>query len=126
MTFTLQVVEDMARTVYAALGPGYSERVYHNAIEVLLRTRGIPYESERVVPIVFQGHTIGNLRADLIVNQRVVLEFKSIKSMSAQAETQAVNYLKLTGLAEAYLVNFPPCGTNGVEIRAVSHPDTLG
>jgi GxxExxY protein len=89
---------------------------------VILRNNGTPYESERIVPIVFRGHTIGNLRADLIVDQRVVLEFKSLKSLTAQAETQAANYLKLTGLSHAYVVNFPPCGTQGVEVRAVGSP----
>mgnify|MGYP000607183810 CR=1 FL=1 len=57
-------IEDFAREIYSDLGPGYSERVYHNAMEVLLRERGIPYESERVVLIKFKGHVIGNLRID--------------------------------------------------------------
>ena len=62
------MIEELCNRVFEELGPGYSERVYHNALEVLLRQRGIPYETERIIPIVFQGHTIGNLRGDLIVN----------------------------------------------------------
>ena len=70
------MVEELATEIYSQLGPGYSERVYHNAMEVLLRSKNIPYESERVVPIPFNGHVIGNLRADIIINNETVLEFK--------------------------------------------------
>jgi GxxExxY protein len=57
-------IEAFAREIYSQLGPGYSERVYHNAMEVLLREKGIPYESERIITIPFKGHVIGNLRAE--------------------------------------------------------------
>src|SRR5210317_568783 len=61
-------VRQWAQTVYDALGPGYNECVYHKAMEVLLRKQGVQYESERIVPIVFEGHTIGNVRSDIIVD----------------------------------------------------------
>jgi len=111
-------VQALAREVYT-LGGGYSERVYHNAMEVLLRKAGIPYETERIVPIPFEGHIIGNVRADIIVNNEIVLEFKTIKSLNDAAELQARNYLNLTGLKKAYLINFPPFPDREVEIRCV-------
>jgi GxxExxY protein len=111
-------VEALAKEVYT-LGAGYSERVYHNGMEVLLRKMGVPYETERIVPINFQGHVIGNLRADIIVNNEIVLEFKTIRSLNDQVELQAQNYLHLTGLKKAYLVNFPPFPNRDVEIRCV-------
>ena len=73
------MIRDYAEHVYKVLGPGYSERVYHNAMEVVLRKNGVHYETERIVPIVFEGHTIGNLRADLILNNKTVVELKSVK-----------------------------------------------
>ena len=91
------MIEDLARKIYSQLGPGYSERVYHNAMEVLLRSKGIPYESERIIPIPFEGHVIGNLRADIIINKETVLEFKTIKTLNESAEVQGHNYLRLTG-----------------------------
>jgi GxxExxY protein len=109
------MIEKYARHIHATLGTGYSERVYHNAMEVLLRKHSVPYESERVVPVEFEGHVIGNLRADIIVDRRVVLEFKSIAKIGDKEEQQARNYLRLLNLGEAMLINF---GKN-FEIRRV-------
>ena len=113
------MIEDLAREIYSDLGPGYSERVYHNAMEVLLRERGIPYESERVVLIKFKGHVIGNLRIDMIIDNTTILEFKIIKSLNEAAELQGKNYLHLTGLKTAYLINYPPCRDREVEVRKI-------
>ena len=108
----------LAEEVYT-LGPGYSERVYHNGMEVLLRKAGIPYETERIVTIPFKDHVIGNLRIDMILNNEIILEFKTIRTLSDQNEIQARNYLNLTGLKKAYLINFPPFPGRDVEIRCV-------
>ena len=118
-------IHALAREVYT-LGGGYSERVYHNAVEVLLRKAGIPYETERIVPITFQGHVIGNLRADIIVNNEIVLEFKTIKTLNDQVEMQARNYLSLTGLKKAYLINFPPFPDREVEVRCIVAEEQVG
>jgi len=114
------MIEDLAKQIYSQLGPGYSERVYHNAMEVLLRSKGIPYESERIIPIPFEGHVIGNLRADIIINKETVLEFKTIKTLNESAEVQGHNYLRLTGLKTAYLINFPPFQNREVEVRRIA------
>ena len=112
-------IEAFAREIYSDLGPGYSERVYHNAMEVMLRENGIPYESERIITIPFRGHVIGNLRADIIINNETILEFKTIKTLNDAAELQAHSYLRLTGLKEAYLVNYPPHPGREVEVRRI-------
>lgn len=112
-------VESLAKQIYSQLGPGYSERVYHNAMEVLLRKYGVQYESERIVPIPFEDHVIGNVRADIIINGTVVLEFKTIKTLNEQAECQIKNYLNLTGLKIGYLINFPPFPDRQVEVRCI-------
>ena len=110
----------LAEFIYDTLGPGYSERVYHNAMEVLLRGRHVPYESERIIPISFEGHVVGNLRADIIINNETVLEFKAIKTLNESAEIQCHNYLRLTGLKTAYLINFPPVMEGSAEVRCIS------
>jgi GxxExxY protein len=114
------MIRDYTEHVYKTLGPGFSERIYHNALEVVLRKNGVHYETERIVPIVFEGHTIGNLRADLILNNKTVVELKSVKTMNDVMITQAQNYLKLTGLPEAYLINFPPTLNTELEVRYVT------
>ena len=112
-------VYDLANEIYTTLGPGDSERVYHNAMEVILREKGIHYESERIIPILFKGHVIGNLRADIVINRSIILEFKTIKNLNESTEIQAHNYLNLTGLETAYLINFPPTLNAPVEIKKV-------
>ena len=100
-------VKSLAGRVWRTLGPGFSERVYHNAMEVCLRKAGVPYETERVIPVTFMNHTLGNLRADLIVDNRFVVELKSVRSLKDEHRTQTKAYLKLLGLSEAVLINFP-------------------
>ena len=101
------MIRDLCNQVYQTLGPGYSERIYHNALEVLLRKNNIPYETERIIPVVFEGHTIGNLRGDLIVDGKTIVELKAIKTLTNNNNIQALNYIKLTGIPHALLVNFP-------------------
>ena len=116
---SLEKIKTLAQKVYQTLGSGFSERVYHNAMEVLLRAEGIPYETERIVPIVFEGHTIGNMRADLIVEKTVIVELKATKSITPAMTTQAQKYLQLLGLSQALLVNFPQPAGDQVELTVV-------
>ena len=104
----MNALKEIAENINSTLGGGFSERVYHNAFEVSLRKLNIPYESERIIPIVFDGHTIGNLRADLIVDKNIIVELKSVKGSlsSGPYETQIKQYMKLTGINNGLLINF--------------------
>ena len=104
---TKYLVANHARTVWRMLGPGFSERVYHNAMEVCLRQSGLAYETERVMPIFFNGQAIGNMRADLIVDRHLVVELKSVRALKDEHRVQARQYLRLLGIEEALLINFP-------------------
>jgi hypothetical protein len=115
-------IESVAGSIYDALGPGYSECVYHRAFEVSLRKLGIPYETERIVPITFDEHVIGNLRIDLIVDGTIIVELKAISKLNEAAKIQAKNYLKLTGLQKAILVNFPQSAALQPEILVIESP----
>lgn len=106
------VIKEFANTVFKTLGCGHSERVYHNAMEVILRKNNIQYESERIVPIIFEGHTIGNMRADLIIDQKLIVELKSVKTLTPAMSQQTMNYLNLTGLTDGLLINFPLSAEN--------------
>lgn len=98
---------ELAKDIWEALGPGYSERVYHNAFEIALRQEGLSYESERILPVTFRGHNVGNLRADLIVSGQFILELKSTSKLKDEFRNQIRNYMKLTGLKAGVLINFP-------------------
>ena len=104
------VLENISKKIFSSLGPGYSERVYHNAFEVELRLRGLTYETEKILPVMYEGHTIGNLRADLVVSGRIIVELKSVSRLKDEFRNQARNYMRLTGLQSALLVNFPLTG----------------
>jgi len=98
---------DMAARIWIELGPGFSERVYHNAFEVELRLAGVPYETERIITIPYRNHNVGNLRADLIINGEMVVELKSTTKLRDEFVNQARNYMRLTGISKALLINFP-------------------
>lgn len=101
------LVRMVANHVWDSLGPGYSERVYHNAFEVALRMNSVCYETERIIPIFFQGHNVGNLRADLVIDQCMIVELKSIVRLKEENRNQIKNYMKLMKLDTGILVNFP-------------------
>ena len=100
------LVRSLAEKIYNTLGPGYSESVYHNAMEVELRAHGIPYETERIIPIEYFGHVIGNLRADLIIDKTMIVELKSVRTLNDSARLQAQQYLRLLNIPKAILINF--------------------
>jgi len=105
-------IRSVATRVWHSLGPGFSERVYHNAMEVGMRKLSIPYQTERIVPIMFDEHAIGNIRADLIVDSRIIVELKSVKALKDEHRIQTRMYMKLLGLSEAVLINFPTSGSD--------------
>jgi GxxExxY protein len=98
---------DIARDIWKSLGPGYSESVYHCAFEVALRSRLINYETERIIPVFYDGQNVGNVRADLIIDRKVVVELKSVGRLTDGYRIQTRNYLKLLNLETGYLINFP-------------------
>ena len=112
-------VDAMAAYIYGELGAGYSERVYHNAAEVYLRDEGLRYETERHINVPYREHVVGDLRADIIVEREMILEFKTVKKLGPKEELQARNYLNLTGLKLAKLVNFPPESGRTPEVTTI-------
>jgi len=96
----------VAQDIWSALGPGYSESVYHSAFEVALRKRGISYETERIIPVSYEGQNVGHVRADLIVGD-IVIELKSVSRITEQFRIQIKNYMKLLDIQKGILINFP-------------------
>ncbi len=102
-----QKIREIAEDIWAGLGPGYSESVYHRAFEVSLRNEGLEYETERIVPVFYAGQNVGHVRADLIVDRKFVLELKSVSKLNEQYRVQTRNYLRLLWLDRGFLINFP-------------------
>ena len=117
----------IADDIWTSLGPGYSESVYHCAFEVALRDQEIPYETERILPVFYQGQNVGHVRADLIIDRRWVVELKSVSKLNETYRVQTRNYLRLLGLSVGYLINFPDkLGTFEFErIEVASEPPPI-
>ncbi len=97
--------------VYNELGHGFAELVYHRAVVVALTERGIRTETERELTIHYHGVVVGEYRADLIVDGKVVVECKVALKIVQSHETQLLNYLKATGLKVGVILTFGPDAT---------------
>lgn len=100
-------LRQLADDIWKSLGPGYSESVYHCAFEVGLRKVGVCYETERIVPVYYEGQNVGHVRADIIVDRKIVIELKSVSKLNEVYRIQTRNYLTLLGLERGFLINFP-------------------
>jgi GxxExxY protein len=103
-----KVVVDAAIEVHRELGgPGLLESVYEEALAFELKERGLSVDRQRKVPIVYKGQRLaGDLRLDLIVNEKVVVECKATTINSLVFEAQALTYLRLLDLRLAIVINF--------------------
>ena len=96
----------LAFSVHNLLGPGLLESAYEGAFCVELSQAGISYERQKVYPLYYKGEYIGAYIADLVVNDRIIVELKSVSKLNTVMEAQLLNYLKLSKLKVGYLMNF--------------------
>jgi len=93
--------------VYRELGPGLLESVYEEALVFELLHRGLHVERQRSVPINYKGNVLATeLRLDLLVEDRIIIELKSVEEMKKVFAKQLLTYLRLTGKKVGLLVNF--------------------
>jgi GxxExxY protein len=92
--------------VYNELGSGFLESVYREAMRIALTQVGMMVKTEVPVPVSFRGVTVGVFRADLIVNDRVLVELKASEQIIRQHESQTMHYLRATEIEVALLMNF--------------------
>jgi len=100
-------IKTFANVVFSKLGAGFSEKVYHNAMQVLLKNHGIPFKSEQIIPVMFEGVEVGSVRADILVNNSIVVELKSVRSIKDDHATQCAMYMKLLNIPSGVVINFP-------------------
>ncbi|HEV8590762.1 MAG TPA: GxxExxY protein [Pyrinomonadaceae bacterium] len=92
--------------VYNALGWGFLEKVYENALIVELSEMGFSVERQKAINVYYKDKVVGEYFADLIVEGRVIVELKAAVSISPAHEAQLVNYLKATQFEVGLLLNF--------------------
>ena len=93
--------------VYSHLGVGFVESVYQAAVEMELADRGIPFESQKSLPVLYKGRPLNQtFRADIVCYGKIILELKAVHAVLPEHEAQIFNYLRITGLRLGLLVNF--------------------
>jgi len=100
--------------VHNAIGPGFKEMVYHNALVEEFKARSIAFVSKKRLPITYKGKRVGTYEPDFIVDEKVIIELKSVPIMPKAHETQLFYYLKGSEYKLGLLVNF---GCDKVDIR---------
>ena len=88
------------------LGPGFLEKVYENALLVEFRRRGLKVKNQVPITVSYKGEVVGEYAADLLVEDKVIVELKTVENLDRAHEAQLLNYLKATGVHVGLLVNF--------------------
>ena len=97
---------ECAFRVHKNLGFGFLESVYQNALLIELTKAGLKAEKERKIQVNYDGQVIGDFVADILVEEKVILELKSVREIHPAHEAQLINYLKATGIEVGLLINF--------------------
>ncbi len=100
--------------VHGALGHGFLEKVYENALAHELRKAGLCVQQQADIQVFYDGVKVGTYFADLLVEGRILVELKSVKAIDDAHMAQCLNYLKATGLQTCLLLRF---GKTKVEVR---------
>lgn len=98
---------DAAFKVHTTLGPGLLESVYEAALAIELRKRGLHVETQVPIPVIYEGERLEvGFRADVLVERKVLVELKSVESITPLFKKITTNYLKLIPLKLGFLINF--------------------
>jgi GxxExxY protein len=103
-----------AYTVYKKLGFGFLESVYRKAMVIELAKSGLRVEEEKPLQVYYDDQVVGDFKADLFVEETVVVELKSVQNMVKEHEVQLVNYLNGLKKEIGLLINF---GSSGVKVK---------
>jgi GxxExxY protein len=107
-----------AYRVSNALGIGFVEKVYENALVHLVRKDGLKVDQQHLLEVVFDGIVVGEFFVDLLVEKRVLVELKAVTELNNDHLAQALNYLRASSLEACLLINF---GKTRIQVRHL-HP----
>jgi GxxExxY protein len=92
--------------VHRALGPGFLESVYEEALCIELALRNIRFERQFVINVSYKGHLVGESRLDILVENCLIVELKAVEAIEPVHMAQVISYLKATNLLLGLLINF--------------------
>ena len=102
------IIIGCAYKIHRALGQGFREKVYENALFIELQKLGLKVKQQEPINVLYDGHVVGSYFADLWVDDRVVIEVKGVQALVKDHEVQLVNYLAATKTDIGLLLNFGP------------------
>ncbi|VAW54359.1 hypothetical protein MNBD_GAMMA06-302 [hydrothermal vent metagenome] len=88
------------------LGAGFLEKVYEKALCVELEKKGLQFQSQKPIVVNYKGFQVGEYIADIVVEDKLLLELKALATLCSSHEAQLMNYLKATNLTVGLLLNF--------------------
>jgi GxxExxY protein len=119
--------EDLTRKILEAcfevsneLGAGFLESVYHKSLIIALHQKGLQVRSEAPIAVTFRGQNVGEFYADLLVEEKIIVELKAVSTLAKEHIAQVINYLYASGMEVGLLVNF---GTPKIEYRRLDRRD---
>ncbi len=102
------------------LGAGFLESVYQDALIIVLRQMNLKAEPRYPIPVKFRGNDVGNFIADVVVEDKIILELKAVHGLVPEHQAQVINYLKATGFEVGLLINF---GRPKIEYKRLTIPE---
>ncbi|GAB4433619.1 MAG: GxxExxY protein [Anaerolineae bacterium] len=103
-----QTITGSAFKVHNTLGVGFLEKVYENALCIELAKQGLHISQQSPVTVYYEGEPVGEYFADILVENKVIIELKAVRELHGEHEVQLVNYLTATGINVGLLINFGP------------------
>jgi GxxExxY protein len=102
-----KIAVDVAYELHDSLGPGLLETVYQELYAYKLRERGLSIETEVEMPVIFEGKTFSfKFRMDILIENKVIIELKSVETLLPVHKKQLLTYLRLSNLRLGLLINF--------------------
>lgn len=103
-----------AYRIFNVLGSGFLESVYEKAFEIELLKLQIPIQTQKKLTVFYDGQPVGFFIADLVIDDKIIVELKAVKNLAVTHEVQLVNYLAATDISIGLLINF---GESKVEVK---------
>ena len=110
----LKEVIGLAMKVHRKLGNGFKESVYVNSLCIELAKARIPFEREKPIPVFYDAHVVGDFVSDMVIDGRLIVEFKAVDCLVTAHSVQLVNYLTATRIDNGLLLNF---GTRSLQFK---------
>jgi GxxExxY protein len=106
-------VDELARQVIGAaievhriLGPGFLESIYEEALAIELTVRGIPFERQKPIVLMYKDNVVGDSRLDFLVESELIVELKAVETLHPIHPAKVINYLRIARLQLGLIINF--------------------